>query len=69
MFNLNPRCNIKELKNLTFLDLVATKVTDAGAKELKEFKNLTTVFLNRTRVTDEGVKELKEALPNCQIRK
>ena len=32
---------LKELKNLTALDLQGTKVTDAGLKELKELKSKT----------------------------
>jgi hypothetical protein len=51
---------IKDLKNLTALDLCQTQVTDAGLKELKDLKNLTALDLCDTKVTDEGLKELKD---------
>lgn len=45
-------------KPLAVLDLSATKVTDAGLKELIAFKKLTTLDLGFTSVTDTGMKEL-----------
>jgi Leucine-rich repeat (LRR) protein len=51
---------IKELKNLTYLDLDAPAVTDAGLKELKDLKSLTYLKLRCLRVTDAGLKEIKE---------
>ncbi len=51
---------LKELKNLTALVLLATQVTDAGLIELKELKNLSSLDLSETHVADAGLKELKE---------
>jgi hypothetical protein len=51
---------LKELKNITWLDLGFTSVTDTGLKELKGFKNLSRLNLWTTRVTGVGLKELKE---------
>jgi hypothetical protein len=49
------------------LDLVSTRVTDGGLKELAPLKNLTTLKLRETKVTDVGVAELRKALPNCKV--
>ena len=59
--------NLKGLKQLQFLYLSKTQVTDAGLVNLKEMKQLQTLFLNDTQVTDTGVAELKKSLPNCNI--
>ncbi len=71
--------DLKGLPNLPFrfdLNLSATKMTDAGMKEIKELKNLIYLSLNGTgdlsrdaNVTAAGLKELQEALPKCQIVK
>ncbi len=54
--------NLKEvlsgLKGLRTLNLGATKVTDAGLKELAALKDLETLHLCYTGITDAGVKEL-----------
>ena len=60
---------LNELKNLTWLDLDQTQVTDASLQELKQFKNLTKLFLTKTKVTIAGVKELRKALPQCEIER
>ena len=56
---------LKDLKNLQWLDLRWTSVTDAGLKELKDLKNLKFLNLRQTQVTDAGLKELKD-LKNLQ---
>lgn len=48
---------LKQQKNLTFLNLKDNDVTDAGLKELKDFKNLEYLELTNTKVTDKGLKE------------
>ena len=58
---------LKELKQLTTLNLCNTQVTDASLKDLKELKQLRTLHLGRGKVTDAGVKDLQEALPKCKI--
>jgi hypothetical protein len=50
---------LKDLKQLNFLDLSGTQVTDAGLKELKDLKQLHFLDLRGTKVTDTGLKELK----------
>ena len=50
---------LKDLKNLTSLNLCSTQVTDEGLKELKDLKNLISLNLSETKVTDAGLKELK----------
>ena len=57
-----------ELKELTFLSLVATKITDAGLKDVAKLQNLLTLDLRGTKITKADVAELKKALPpNCKI--
>jgi Leucine-rich repeat (LRR) protein len=47
------------LKNLKTLDLINTKVTDDGLKELARLKGLQGLHLGGTEVTDAGLKHLK----------
>src|SRR5215831_14460926 len=47
-------------KPVTFVNLLGTKVTDVGLKELKELKSLEMLQLGDTKITDVGLKELKE---------
>jgi hypothetical protein len=44
--------------SLTTLNLAATRVTDAGLKELVGVRSLSTLDLSRLRVTAAGLKEL-----------
>jgi len=48
------------LKDLKWLDLYQTEVTDAGLKELAGLKGLQKLRLSATGVTDAGLKHLKE---------
>src|SRR5436853_4410565 len=66
-FNANPGVvtdaslkELKDLKQLTSLDLTSTQVTDVGLQELKDLKQLTTLILTGAQVTDAGLKELKD---------
>jgi hypothetical protein len=57
-----------EFKQLRFLNLRQTQVTDAGLMELKRgLTNFARVDLQGTKVTDAGVKQLQQSLPNAQI--
>jgi hypothetical protein len=49
------------------VDFTASRITDAGLKELKELKGLKTLHLAGTQITDAGMKDLKQALPNTRI--
>ena len=51
---------LKDLKQLTSLDLTWTWGTAAVLKELKDLKQLTSLDLSGTGVTDAGLKELKD---------
>jgi hypothetical protein len=57
------------LKQLKWLDLSDTKVTDAGLGELAALKQLQWLELSETITTDTGLKELQKALPRCRISK
>ena len=48
------------LERLTRLDLLGTKVGDAGVKALAQLKQLTQLDLTSTKVTDAGLAHLKE---------
>ncbi|QDV16223.1 Leucine Rich repeats (2 copies) [Gimesia panareensis] len=52
--------HLKELNNLTTLELAGTKISDAGLEHLKELNNLTTLNLTSTRISDAGLVHLKE---------
>ena len=58
---------LKDLKQLTSLQLGGGRVTDAGLKGLKDLKQLTSLNLGSTKVTDDGVADLQKALPGCKI--
>ena len=56
-------------KPVIFVNLVNTKVTDAGLVHLKGLTNLQSLGLKNTKVTDAGVKKLQAALPKCEINR
>lgn len=49
---------LKDIKNLTDLDLSKTGITDAGLAHIKDLTNLTRLNLNNTAVTDAGLAHL-----------
>ena len=51
------------------LNLLGTRVTDAGLKELAGLKSLHTLNLSETQVTDAGMAELEKALPALTTKK
>ncbi|MFC1758715.1 hypothetical protein ACFL2H_08095, partial [Planctomycetota bacterium] len=51
--------NLKEVKNLIWLNLRSTQITDAGLAQLSEIKTLTRLHLELTNVTDAGMAHLK----------
>ena len=56
-----------DLKKVTRITLMLTKITDEGLKEVAKLQQLTYLNLAKVKVTDAGVAELKKALPNCDI--
>jgi len=65
---LSDRClHLTSLKDLGFLDLSNTQVTNAGLEYLKSFKNCKTIRLSGTNVTDRGIPKLKQTLTGCKI--
>ena len=51
---------LASLKDLTYVDLNHTQITDAGLKELVEIESVTALDLTGTKVTDAGLKELQK---------
>ncbi len=51
---------LKDMPNLTELNLGGTTFTDAGMVHLKPLKNLTRLQLHNTKITDAGLVNLKE---------
>ena len=60
------RQELEGLKKLGRLDLMESKVTDAGLKEIAGLKNLQELSLAQTKVTDVGLKDLA-GLKSLQI--
>jgi Leucine-rich repeat (LRR) protein len=58
---------LAQLKNLRWLNLGGTPITDIGLKEVAQLKNLHTLVLVGTQITEAGLQELQKALPTCQI--
>jgi Ran GTPase-activating protein (RanGAP) involved in mRNA processing and transport len=61
--------HLKGLRNLDFLVLIETKITDEGLIHLARATELEVLSLSDTKVTNAGVKSLQEALPDCKISK
>lgn len=53
--------------NVISLNLIGTKITDAGLLRLKKLTKLQRLVLDFTKVTDAGVADLQKALPDCEI--
>jgi hypothetical protein len=51
---------LKDMANLTELNLGGTNITDAGLVHLKPLKNLTRLQLHNTKISDAGLVNLKE---------
>jgi len=58
---------LKPLKNLQYLNLVATKVTKDGVLELKGLKSIRSIFLYQSAVRKEDWPLLQKAFPATQI--
>ncbi len=57
---------IPGMKNLSLLNLMSTKITDAGLAHLKGLTNLREVYLDDTRVTGSGERK-RRSLPSLVV--
>jgi Leucine-rich repeat (LRR) protein len=55
------------LKQLEYLNLYGTGITDSSLTYLGGLKNLTALYLWQTKVTEAGVAKLKTTNPALQI--
>ena len=53
------KAEVEDSKDLTFLDLRDTQVTDAGLAKFRDCKNLSGLYLDHTKVSDEGLANFK----------
>ena len=60
---------LQEFRQLEWLDLHGTRITDAGLAHLKSLTNLRLLDVQHTRVTSAGVELLQRELPECDIRR
>ena len=60
---------MKNLSELTYLNVYSTKVTDKGLASLGGLKKLKNVYLWQTAVTDAGAAELAKAVPGIYINR
>jgi hypothetical protein len=58
---------LKGLRQLRFLLLEGTDITDAGLEQLKGLTQLERLWLNGTYVTEAGVADLQKTLSGCTI--
>jgi hypothetical protein len=59
--------SLSALKQLEYLNLYGTGITDSGLKYLGGLKNLTALYLWQTKVTQTEVAKLKSSNPAMQI--
>ncbi len=57
------------LKNLDWILLVNTPITDAGLAHLKDVPKLYTVEIKQTPVTEAGIQKLRATFPRCNVRR
>jgi hypothetical protein len=55
------------MRNLRYIQLDNTRITDAGLMRLEELKGLDSLSLGDTQITNDGIIKLKKALPNTSI--
>jgi hypothetical protein len=58
---------IANLKDLEYLNVYGTKVTDTGILKLKSLAGLKQLFGWQSQVTEEGAKALKKELPGLYV--
>jgi Leucine-rich repeat (LRR) protein len=58
---------IGNLKELRYLNLYGTQVSDAGLKHLHSLKNLKAIYLWQSEASAKGAKALEQALPDAKV--
>ena len=56
------------MKELKFLHLGSTQISNAGLPQLSELKSLDKLVVTRTAVNQEGVDKLQPELPDTEIQ-
>jgi hypothetical protein len=59
--------HLKDLSRLQTLELIGTKIGDAGLVHLRGLRQLKTLSLTDTKVTKSGVQDLQKALPRVTV--
>ena len=59
--------DIGQLKNLTYLNLHHTNISDVGLEKLHDLQHLRHLYLWGTQVSDAGVQRLQAARPDLEI--
>ena len=55
------------MKDLEYLNLYATMVSDEGLKHLTGLSNLKRVYVWQSKVTDAGMKSLEKQIPGLKV--
>ena len=58
---------MKALESLEYLNVVDTKVSDAGLKAILTSKSLRSVYVWQTEINDSSVAGLQKSYPNVKI--
>ena len=61
------RRHLKNLTNITTLDLRKTNITDAGLEHLAGLTNLKMLQLEDTNISSKGIEKLQSAIAGCKI--
>jgi hypothetical protein len=58
---------LKNLQYLEYINLVGTKITDAGLKNLASSKSLKNIYIWKSAVTENGIAEVQKLHPDLHI--
>ena len=56
-----------ELGKITMLNLIKTRITDEGLKEVAKLQNLKELSLDNTKITDTGLKDVAKLQKLCWL--
>ncbi|MGI9242648.1 MAG: ribonuclease inhibitor, partial [Verrucomicrobiales bacterium] len=56
-----------DLKNLDWINLYGTQVSDAGLPDLAKIRSLKTMYFYKSKVTPDGLGKLRVAFPQAKI--